>query len=565
MMKKKLLLIFAIASCLMLLLTITAFADQDPAATRVDVEYIGAGGNAVTRDFELRNAYNTVYDEGNKTVTIEGIREVFKGSFTLSSKKLLTLYFSHSVSAINIKAPSDPESFSGIKKVVFDAYSDIRIVSLKNLNKLEEIVIMGDDISKVVFGPDCVPDTLKRIRIVSTKTNVVFEKDCFANNKLLNTLEIAKCTDLVNVSSFTFGENCFRNTGIKSLVLDDERANYTFSGAGAFSNCSYLENVVLSKQITNVGERAFENCLALKMVYSYGLTGIGKNVFAIDEKTVDSNKLKVYVHTNSSVSIDRKAFEYRKNSGVTLCVLETSTTILDDCNYELHLGIPHEYVLADSVSTCYILYTTDCPCQKVGNAYYKFYTNGSSQYVPKKVVSGPVTEGDVRHSFSAAYKLEYPDGIENYGSILRRCAACGKIDDVEKRADPVLKILGYSVSETGNNSMVLGVRFNYSTLKQYEEINETELDYGFVAVAESKLNGNAPFDENGVLADRALQMSMKNAGYYESTMSISNIGNKTDAKFVFAVYMKRGKEIVYFQGEGETTTPVGVSYSQFKD
>ena len=563
MMKKKLLLIFAIASCLMLLLTITAFADQDPAATRVNVEYIGAGGNAVVRDFELRNAYNTVYDEGNKTVTIEGIRETFKGTFTLSSKKLLALYFTHSVSAINIKAPSDPESFSGIKKVVFDAYSDVRIVSLKNLNKLEEIVIMGDDISKVVFGPNCVPDTLKRIRIVSTKTNVVFEKECFSNNKLLSTLEIAKCTDLVNVSSFTFGESCFRNTGIRSLVLDDERANYTFNGAGAFSNCSYLENVVLSEQITNVGERAFENCLALKMVYSCGLTGIGKSVFAIDEKTVDSNRLKVYVHTNSSVSIDRKAFEYRKNSGVTLCVLETSTTTLDNCKYELHLGTPHEYILADINATCYTSYTTDCPCQKIGNAYYKLYTNGSSQYVPKKVVSGPVTEGDVRHSFSVAHKLEYPDGIENYGSILRRCSACGIVDDVEKRADPVLKILGYSVSETGNKSMVMGVRFNYHTLKQYEEINGVELDYGFVVAAEDALGGEAPFDENGELNSRALQMSMKDAGYYECTMRVSGFNNYTDRKIVFAVYMKRGKEIVYFQGRGETTLPVGVSYSQF--
>ena len=551
--KKKLLLMLAIVSCLMLLFTITSFAAAGDEIYAY-YDYNGAGNVSLPGVALLRQVY--IVGDRNGVLTIEGIRDKLLGDTPVAAKKINTIYIPQGVNNINIQDSTN----SGVKTVVFDFRCDVRVDSL-DIQGLEEIIISGEA-AKVTFAKECSATTLKKIKITSSRATVVFEEDAFSNRALLDTLEISKCTDLQIVSSYTFGKNSFRNTAIKELRLDDDRATYTFNGQGAFSNCTKLETVYLGKTVTDVGASAFEGCNALKLAYSDALTSVGDKAFAISSGSVDRFLLKVYIHTNELVKISANAFANRNTNGVVVCVLETDVEKFDNCDYELHFGIPHKYTQAESVSNCYVSYVTDCPCQRVGNAYYKFFEKGKKM-VPVMMVSGPVEGEDVLHTFSTAHKLEYPNGIENDGVIIRQCAACGLIDKNEKKADPVLVFLGYSASETGTKTLVAGVRFNYESLKLYEAINDEKLDYGFVLAGEEKLAGANPFKEDGTLVSGAVKMSMVQEGYYESVMKISGFSTNVDKKIVFAVYVKIGKEIMYFQGDGATQKPVGVSYSQF--
>lgn len=551
--RKKLILILAIASCLMLLFAITTFAASSDGILAY-YDYNGAGNASLPGVALLRQLY--IVGEKNGTLTIEGIRDKVIGDTPTAAIKINTIYIPQGVNYVNLQNSTN----SGVKRVVFDFRCDVRVDAL-DIQGLEEIVISGEA-AKVTFGANCSATTLKKISITSSRATVVFEENAFSNRALLNTLDISKCTDLEIVSSYTFGKNAFRNTAIKELKLDDDRATYKFNGIGAFSNCAKLENVYLGKTVTDVGDNAFENCNALKLVYADALTRVGSNAFAISKGSVDRFLLKVYIHTNGLVSINRNAFTNRNSNGVVVCTLETDNKTYDNCNYELHFGIPHKYTEVTGISTCYVTYTTDCPCQKIGNAYYRLYEKGKNEQ-SVMMVSGPVTGKDVVHTFSDAHKLEYPNGIEADGVVLRQCASCGLIAENEKRVDPVLIFLGYSASEAGTKTLVAGVRFNYESLKLYEKINGETLDYGFVLAGEDKLGGANPFNEDGTLASGAMKMSMVQEGYYESVMKISGFTANADKRIIFAVYIKMGKEIKYFQGDGETKKPVGVSYSQF--
>ena len=67
------------------------------------------------------------------------------------------------------------------------------------------------------------------------------------------------------------------------------------------------------------------------------------------------------------------------------------------------------------------------------------------------------------------------------------CSVCGTLEGKERSAAPVVEFLGYSVSESGNRAVVTGVRFNYTSLKLYEEINGEELEGTYDVGSNTKL------------------------------------------------------------------------------
>ena len=542
--KKKVLLFAVMVACLFMLFAITAFAANETVSYKV----LTANGvmERTTTVGVLFNVSNT-----NGTRIINGVNSTVDG---FAASKIIEVHVPNGIAEVNITIENN-----SVQTIIFDYYCQTNVSSLKGLKGLKSIVVSGVE-AQVTFGTGCAPASLEEVLITAPRATIGFGDSAFAGITNLKTLSLGKAIDPQMPSSFTFGAASFQNTGIEEIVLDDDSATYTFSGANVFSNNTKLRRVHLGKGVKTVGATAFDYCSSLEFVYAHSLTAISSNTFRVNANT-EKYHLKVYIHTEQKVTLDANAFNGRSVKGVTVCALETSVTALSNCKYELHYGVQHKYEPASAEPTCYTSYVTDCTCGRVGNAYYKLYSSGASVKTVK-LVAGP--NPDVPHTYTGAYRMEYENGIENSGVVELKCGVCGALEGIERTASPVVEFLGYSVSESGNYAMVTGVRFNYTSLKLYEEMNGGAIEYGLVMAASGALNGNAPITDKGEAYSNSVYLhNMSNVGLYESTLKLSNIKESMlNTEFVFSAYIKIGDKIVYYQGNGAMESPTAITYSQ---
>ena len=558
--KKKIVLIVAIFACLFVMFSLTVLANDADVFFKILV----SDGVTVERSVQAGKIFNITNNDGYRTVT--GIKDNVSG---FAASKIIEVHIPYGIDEINI---TDSKN-SSITNVIFDDYCNVKVSGIK-ITGLKTITIDGLE-STVTFGKSCPPfASFKEFIVTSPKTTVTFEADSFKNCAKLATFDLGRTGDPELPSVFTFKSHSMQNCGIEELRLDDKYTKYYFEyktsetasnkveSEGVFSKCTSLKRVYLGEEITSLGTNAFEYCTNLELVYAAGLKKIGKNTFLVNSGS-EKNLLKVYNHANDSVALDATAFTGRSVKGVILCALQTDKTSLSNCTYELHYGVPHLYELASDESSCYISYTTDCPCGRIGNAYYKLYASGKAM-TTVKYVNGPNPDPSVSHAFTSAHKMEYPNGLESEGVIMRKCSGCGMLDSAERAAAPVLEFLGYSVFEGKAYAMVVGVRFNYETLMQYEELNGVKLDYGIVMASKDALGDNLPITESGNAYSSGVYMhSMASHGLYEGNVKLSNLKETMlDKEFIMAAYIKIGKDILYIQGEGESKVPTSVTYSQ---
>ena len=543
--KKKVLLFAVMVACLIVVLSITAFAANEPVSYKV----LTASG-VMERTTTVGVLFNVVSTNNNRVIM--GLNSTVEG---FASSKIIEVHVPNGIAEVNITIEN-----SSVQTIVFDYYCQANVSNLKGLKGLKSIVVEGVE-SQLTFGNGCAPQGLTEISVTAPRATITFAANAFTGITSLTKLHLGKAIDPQKPSSFTFGANCFQNTGIEELVLDDDYATYNFSGASAFSNNSKLRRIHLGAGIKTINSTTFDYCSALEFVYIQSLTSIPENTFRVSANT-EKNQLKVYIHTEQRVTLHANAFNSRSVKGVVVCVLDTSSTSFSNCKYELHYGVQHKYEPVSEEPTCYTSYVTDCSCGRVGNAYYKLYVNGKTTPETVKLVAGPNPE--IPHTYTGAYRLEYENGIENGGVVELKCSVCGTLEGKVRDAAPIVEFLGYSVSESGNRAMVTGVRFNYTTLKLYEEINGGELEYGMVMASSAALNGNAPITESGAAYSSSVYLlNMANNGLYESAVKLSNIKDTmVNTEFIFSAYIKIGDKVAYYQGNGATEMPSAITYSQ---
>lgn len=543
--KKKVLLFAVLAVFAALWFSISVFAANEPVSYKVSTE-----GGIMERKTTVGVLFNVVTTNNNRIIM--GLNPTVDG---FASSKIVEVHVPNGIAEVNITTIEN----SSVQTIVFDYYCQAKVSSLKGLKGLKKISVEGVE-AQLTFGTSCAPATLESISVTAPRATLTFSEKAFMGNTNLKTLHLGKCVDPQMPSSYTFGTSCFQNTGLEELVLDDENAKFTISGANTFSNNTKLKRVHLGYGIKSVGTYAFDYCSALEYVYAQSLNNIPDNTFRVSSNT-EKNPLKLYIHSEERVTVGTNTFNGRGTKGVVLCALETSVTSFSNCKYELHYGVQHKYEPYSATPTCYTTYVTDCGCGRIGNAYYKLYASGQSVKTVK-LVAGPNPE--VPHTYTGAYKMEYENGIENSGIMELKCGVCGTLEGKERVALPIVEFLGYSVKESGNRAMISGVRFNYDTLKLYGEINGVKLEYGMVMASKSALGDNAPITENGTAySNNVYLLNMASAGIYETTVKISNITDAmVDSELIFAAYIKLGKEIIYLQGDGETRLPSSVTYSQ---
>ncbi len=558
-MSKRRILLFSIMTALVaLLFSVTVFAVNEDVYFKV-----------VTDKGTIKEEHATVGELFNVTNTggdriISGIASEVNG---YKLDRIIEVSVPNGIRKVNIVDP-----FPSIKTIVFGdlCIADIKITGLTGL---ETIKVEGTG-HNLTFNDTCVNTAapLKEIIIDSKNATIIFNDNCFKNVTALKSITFsAGAND--DSCTYTMKANSFKNTGLESLKLIDN-AKFVFTDVSGtsfydsiFANCAQLTDVYVGNTIKTIDKNMFANCPKLETVYVSAATDIKGSAFKITEGS-EENVLGFFVHSQKNVNLDTNTFAGRKTKGVVVCVLSTGIDKLNDCKFELHVGIQHTYYEVKDGS-CYTYYGTECPCGRVSNAYYRLYIgSGGKIEQTKEVKIVPFANAGGEHSYTQANRIEYADGIHKAGVVVLRCAVCGAVDDVERVSAPIVTFLGYSVSEFGDSrSVIAGVEFDYLAMKHYESVMGNTFEFGMVMASKQVIGENSPLKADGsAYSDKVLVLDMSGNGDYETSIRINGLSEEMlDAEFVISAYVLVGKEIKYFQGDGALKTPQSISYSQLAE
>lgn len=479
--------------------------------------------------------------ETNNTYIITGIKSFDNYSLTAIKE----VHIPYDASGIRVSSV-----FSSVDKIIIDDFSKVSVASLAGFTKLSTIEVGSS--ATVTFENGCLPNLVETLNFTGTTSTITFASSSFEGKTSIKNVNFGAG------SKYILGQNCFKNTGIENLEIKDGAA-ITFSGTGAFSNCASLKTVYLGNGVTNVNNSPFDGCDALEMVYITSANNIADNTFR--RGSGEKAQLKVYIHTTAQVTISSSAFTNRSSLGVVVCVLSTSTTSLSNCKYELHVGIPHAYKPASTTPTCYNSYVTDCPCGKASNAYYKLYQSGKSMQVVELVAG---SNPGVPHRFNGVDTMSYENGIFQNGTYTLKCSVCNESENTERVASAVAVFAGYSVSESNIKAMVVGVRYNSTSLKLYEEFVGEDINFGIVLAAKDGIGNNKPLDANGnAISKSVYKLNMESQGIYDGTVKLTLNSASVMKEFVMSAYIKIGSKVYYIQGTELLDAPSTVKYTQF--
>lgn len=130
-------------------------------------------------------------------------------------------------------------------------------------------------------------------RTINGKTVVEIENNAFANNTTVKKVTVPSTVTFINVAAFQstpnlkevrlsknlteLSDKAFFNSGIESITIP---AGVTDIVDSCFDNCPLLETVTFSKGLKTLGENAFKSCIALKtIVLPDGLESLGGSTF----------------------------------------------------------------------------------------------------------------------------------------------------------------------------------------------------------------------------------------------------------------------------------------------
>ena len=204
--------------------------------------------------------------------------------------------------------------------------------------------------------------------------------------------------------------------------------------------------------------------------------------------------------------------------------------------------------------------TTDCVCGVNEVVTYTVYTADGSEEFTTAQREIPVS--DIHVLGGALCGINYPNGYDQNGIYEYFCGVCGevRVEDTESVVAPAFECVGYSVSEAGDNGIVLGYMINTDVIDEINGIEGVAIKFGVFAVSKNKLGDNEIFGENGV-ADGVLYAYTSHQPFAMFELKVTGFVSDTQKEAALAigafVELTDGeeKEISYIQtgdaAEGE--------------
>ncbi|MBQ4573289.1 MAG: leucine-rich repeat protein [Clostridia bacterium] len=168
--------------------------------------------------------------------------------------------------------------------IIPDTIEEYNVVGINNFvfahkHSIEKVVI-GENIKTIGYGAFANCSLLKEIEISNLNTeylsanNIIFNKDktkiiCYPSGKTEQKYVIPNTVKELESYSFSYALN------LKEITLSNEM---TIIPNDAFLSCSKLETVIIPESVTEIQDRAFDECVSLKQVYYNGYENQWDNI-----------------------------------------------------------------------------------------------------------------------------------------------------------------------------------------------------------------------------------------------------------------------------------------------
>ena len=210
---------------------------------------------------------------------------------------------------------------------------------------------------------------------------------------------------------------------------------------------------------------------------------------------------------------------------------------------------------AVTLPTCgeqgYTTYTCLCGETKVDS-----YVSPTEEHTYE---NGVCTEcGDIFYCADATHNLEivsisYENGFDSVGAKVVKCLDCGAFE-TEVEAPAIFNCKGYSMDEDHSNSVALGFTVDKAALMEYENSTGSIVRYGAFMVAESRIDANEIFDENGKAFAGAICTDITDYGFVEFFVKIIGFADtQKNLTFAMGTYVavtsKETTEYSYIQND----------------
>ena len=344
-------------------------------------------------------------------------------------------------------------------------------------------------------------------------------------------------------------------------TLTQEATNYTIKFPSTLTfpvNIQYTNvKIVIFSPNTTTGSanQTVRGCKSLEKMFipnGFYETGFGAEVFR------DTNNILIFFTGTEGQAELLKANSSDSHQGH----FKNNAKLI---SYKTYLSDPTTY---DNASGIYIVYDA--------NYCEAFYDNEHDDIGNDCVIECSRCD-DYDGQMKKAPKHNYANVIayENYlasGTKTQTCQNEGCVHNATPNVVVVNPIIaefkGFSVSNDGDG-ITFGYVFNNAAIKEFEEVNNEALEFGFVAGVKAFLGDKMPLDEGATnVVSTAIDKNEYTAadfvlrGDWDRNVTIGEAEvNVKDVEFYMAGYMTFGDTVVYLNASGSSDSADVVTFT----
>lgn len=499
---------------------------------------------------------------------------------------------------ISLTTANIPEGVTFIGASAYDGCTSLATVTLPStLLTMKDRIFQNTAITSIV-----VPNSVTS-----------FGTDMFNNCQSLKTATLP--SGLTKIPLYTF----YKCTALESFYMSD---NVTEIGQYAFCSCTSLGPVYLSKNIVTIycngtgKQGAFQNCTNMYFVNNPGETQ-KPDIYYFPEtlKTIGAAAFKNCLHLNTTlvfpqnaVNVDDDGWNFgNKNQSTTRNIVflgKVESLIFANENYNTNFYYVHPDVTAENLTisfanngtqiptNCYVYLCASGKRAKLEKNYtwtedgYAHLNNPMAQ--GNRVVSGATctenekivdicfcgkafnehyVEGTALGHDNVILSLKYENGFTVNGLKSVCCVRDNCEYENEEAASAIFTGFLYATREEDDGicGLVFTYEINNEALALYESINNTQVVFGALSVAEHNLSSTSPIGVDGKANQdkviraqlSGMEVSINHVDYiirgsadaWNAVFNAETGATVKDVKFYILGYTVESGSVNYFLGE----------------
>ena len=322
-------------------------------------------------------------------------------------------------------------------------------------------------------------------------------------------------------------QSAFKDGNGGSFVIN-KTSQLTTIGNSAFEDCRLMPaSIYIPSTVTSIGTKAFLKCYTLQTLENFE----NCQITTIEDGTFSYASALKTLKIPATVTTIGKAFD--DNNNLTLVYIPKSVT-----------SVANTFTGGKPANAVYIYTGKDASvfddCAKLAGAKVVKASeyDATATYTGINLVVGYshciAYDGGVHSdNVTTTVVTSYLDDIK----VLNACQECGIGEEADTISAP-FKYQGYSAPENGIGGIAIGFSVNSESIKEYEKITGTTLNYGVFVVLKDKLGENDIFGANGEVAEGVVNADITNHDFVAFELKIVGFTDEQkDIKLAMGAYI----------------------------